>query len=194
MINIWKHKYPSDLSSLLLKSTEIAATLKETLNADSTPSLNELYKEINGKVYRQESVFDTINATPNRRGNKKVKSDNELMGLYVFGIENEGNYVVPVYIGISRTVYRRLRQHGWGKTHNQCTFAYLLANEKHFGLLYDKSRIEFCKDQLEESRTFLQDCKVAIYPIPKEQHYEMYFHEVAIAGILKTKYNTFKTH
>ncbi len=192
MANVWGHKYPDNLTDLLVQSEQIANEMLGALRKDTAPLLCDLYKKTD-KVYRQKKVFERLGLKPNRKSDDKVKSNNELMGLYVFGIENSKKIIEPVYIGISRTVYRRLRQHGWGSTHNQCTFAYMLADEKHHNFSW-KGRSTFPENQLEESRKFLQKCRVAIFPITEDKNYEMYFHEVAIAGLLKTRYNTFKTH
>jgi len=125
---------------------------------------------------------------PNARLSAKSKSNNEFKGLYFFG-EKIGNEIIPVYVGISRTVYRRLRQHGWGKQHNECTHAYLMANKKNKN---EKNRAEFPDDLLEIERQKILSFNVFLYPV--EQDYDLYFMEVALAGILKTKWNSFKTH
>ena len=45
---------------------------------------------------------------------------------------------------------------------------------------------------LEPKKEILRNFKVALYPVLND--YELYFYEVALAGILKTKWNTFRTH
>ena len=63
--------------------------------------------------------------SPNNYLTKKDKArncKNELKGLYIMG-QTSKNKVIPVYVGISRTIFRRIRQHGWGKNHNECTLA-----------------------------------------------------------------------
>jgi hypothetical protein len=113
------------------------------------------------------------------------------MGLYIIGEKMNGE-VIPIYIGISRTVYRRLRQHGWGKEHNQCTLAYLIANEEKHESKWANKRSLFPKTDLIEARDKVQNFRVVLYSV--ENDYDLYFLEVAIAGILKTKWNSFKTH
>ena len=192
MTNVWGHKYPTNPEELMVESRAIAASMLQALQDDSAPLLSDLYEKKN-KVNRQNKEFERLNLYPNRKSDDTKKSNNELMGIYFFGFENNIKEVEPVYVGISRTVFRRLRQHGWGTSHNQCTFAYMLADEKHHNFKW-KGRSTFPEKQLQMSREFLQTCRVAIYPIPEDQNYELYFHEVAIAGLLITKYNTFKTH
>ena len=107
--------------------------------------------------------------------------------MYVFGEEIDGK-VTPVYVGISRTVYRRLRQHGFGKLHNESTLAYLMAKNENEEL----TRASSSNSILEPKKEILRNFKVALYPVLND--YELYFYEVALAGILKTKWNTFRTH
>ena len=110
--------------------------------------------------------------------------------MYIFG-ELVNNKIVPVYIGISRTVYRRLRQHGFGKLHNECSLAYLMAK-------HDNSQIEWAtihkdfQEELISNRKKVGVFKVVLVPVEKD--YDLYFLEIAIAGILKTKWNSFRTH
>ncbi len=115
----------------------------------------------------------------------------EFKGLYVFGEKIEDR-ILPVYLGISRTVNRRLRQHGFGKKHNECTLAYILANHANFESKFNLGRAQLPTDLLSIEREKVRNCKVALYSV--ESNYELYFHEVAIAGLLKTKFNKFKTH
>lgn len=67
---------------------------------------------------------------PNNKLNPKNKDNNELTGLYVFGELNEKGTIDPIYVGISRTVFRRLYQHTWGKKHNETSFSYLKAKQQ----------------------------------------------------------------
>lgn len=190
-MNVWGDTYPDNLNTLLAQSKEIAQTLLEGLKNPDLPHLSHLYQYQGNYLYKQQDVFNRLGAKPNRKFKETDSSFKELMGLYLFG-EQVKDTIVPVYIGISRTIYRRLRQHGWGKRHNESTLAYLMANQKHFKGKFANERKDFPSDLLEASRMEVRNFKVAIYPILND--YEMYFHEVAIAAILKTKYNSFKTH
>jgi hypothetical protein len=38
----------------------------------------------------------------------------------------------------------------------------------------------------------LRNYKVALYPVLND--YELYFYEVALSGVFKTKWNSFRTH
>lgn len=48
----------------------------------------------------------------------------------MFG-EQQCDMIIPVYVGISRNIYDRLRQHGWGRHHKAAKLAYLIATEKY---------------------------------------------------------------
>ena len=184
--------YPEDLSLLLKKATEIAGDIKARLNDEKCPILNQLFYQKNDKNYRDKKIFEKLGYVANidSKTGTSSKSNNEFKGLYVFG-EEVNHKIIPVYIGISRTVYRRLRQHGFGKRHNQCSLAYLMAK-------HDNSNIERAtihqkfEKELIRKKEMVKSFKVALYPIEKD--YELYFLEVALAAILKTKWNSFRTH
>lgn len=186
-MNVWKESYPESLEALVLKAKEIAENTQHQLAAPNCKRLNELYQFENNKVRRQSALFNSSGYISNTKNNKL----NEFRGLYIFGEEVDG-IVTPVYVGISRTVFRRLRQHGWGKNHNECTFAYLMANEEHFNSKFINNREQFPQAELEASRTKVKSYKVVLHPVDND--YELYFLEVALSAILKTKWNSFRTH
>ncbi|QWX85034.1 hypothetical protein H0I23_05200 [Cellulophaga sp. HaHaR_3_176] len=196
-MNYKSEPFPSDIKAMLHNTYGIASIILDRLNESNCPELGALYMELHKtcgakpeySVIRDKKVFDDLGYLPNILSGKS-RSLNEFKGLYVFGREENGK-VIPVYVGISRTVYRRLRQHGFGKLHNQCSLAYLMS--KHENDKIDRSNIHknfneilICKK--ENVKSF----KVALYAIEKD--YELYFTEVALAGILKTKWNSFRTH
>jgi hypothetical protein len=102
--------------------------------------------------------------------------------------EIEESKTNPVYVGISRTICRRLKQHGWGKRHNQCSFAYRQTRDENPNI--DRKTIK--KISLELAKNHIRNYRVWIVPI--ENYYDMYFLEVALAGILRTKWNIFRKH
>ncbi len=117
---------------------------------------------------------------------------NEVKGIYIFYDDD-----IPVYVGISRKILARLKNHFLGKTHFQATLVYLMLRDKH-----DKRGEEYMgkRDQLpifiEERETLQEEMrenwKISIIPIPK--NYELYMTEVFLACLLKTKWNSFETH
>lgn len=45
---------------------------------------------------------------------------------------------------------------------------------------------------MQEAKEEIQNYKVALYAVPKD--FDLYFLEVTLAGIFKTKWNSFRTH
>jgi hypothetical protein len=191
-MNFKSEPYPKELNLLLAKAKEVSAVVLKELNNEDCPLLFDLYKG-KSKLMRQNKLFESLEYLPNVYSNKS-KSLNEFKGLYVFGEEINGK-VIPVYVGISRVVFGRLRNHGWGKTTNTCTLAFLMAKTKfekenpgeslRAKNVEDTIHLEPCKEKMRKYR-------VVLYPVKND--YDLYFLEVAISGILKTKWNSFRTH
>ena len=119
-MNIWKESYPDDFKQLLKLCDQSLVKIEKLLNSKECKSLNDLYlPNSKGEISRNRNLFEKLGYTPNSRRDKKSKQDDELSGLYVFGeyVKSEGK-VIPRYVGISRTIYRRLKQHGYHKLHN----------------------------------------------------------------------------
>lgn len=112
-------------------------------------------------------------------------------GLYIFGEEIDGR-VIPVYVGISRSVYRRLRQHAWGKKHNECTLAYL--KTRHRWKIEGKKtyRATITDEDMLPAKSIIQNYKVVLVAIQND--YDLNFLEVLLAGKFKAKWNSFRTH
>ncbi|KUJ63866.1 hypothetical protein AR687_01375 [Flavobacteriaceae bacterium CRH] len=113
-MNYNKERYPENIVGLLIYADEVAKNILIEINSPSCKKVGELYNVINGKITRDKKKFDELGYSPNE--------SKEFKGLYIFG-EEIGSRIIPVYVGISRTIYRRLRQHAWGKKHNECTLA-----------------------------------------------------------------------
>tara|TARA_R110002072_G_scaffold7503_2_gene40604 strand:+ start:355983 stop:356567 length:585 start_codon:yes stop_codon:yes gene_type:complete len=194
-MNYANEPYPNDLNELLKTAGDLAILIIRNLNRTDCPALGDLYFELHKtcgakpefSIRRNVNFFNDLGYRPNNISGRS-KSKNEFKGLYVFGEEISGK-IIPVYIGISRTVYRRLRQHGWGKKHNECSLAYLKAR-------FDDTTLTRAttnnKTHLIPKKQIIQNYKVVLIPVQKD--YDLYFLEVAIAGILKTKWNSFRTH
>ena len=101
----------------------------------------------------------------------------------------------PFYVGISRSVIGRLRQHGTGTTHFDASLAYRMANEK---VSHDTTRAAAMQDPsfraaFNEAQTLLRGCTVAFVEIPNPL--ELYLFEAYCAMELDTsEWNTFRTH
>lgn len=178
--------YPSDLNALTKKVDAIA---KEVLkNVEEALLLNELYTNHKNVTRRNVNKFSLAFYQANiYKGKSKLKNRvfNEFKGLYIFFDKDNK----PVYVGISRSVYKRLAQHGWGKKHNQCSLAYLMAKDKDKNLSRSEVQNE---EHLEPQKVKIRNYKVVLHPV--SCNYELYYLEIALAVKLKTYWNSFKTH
>lgn len=106
--------------------------------------------------------------------------------LYIFIDKSK-----PIYIGISRNVRLRLRQHGWGKIYHHATLAYLItAHETKY--VTKRSKLDY--SSVAKAQKKIRNYGVIIIPVEDNDPYLLYFLEIYLAGCLKTKWNTFRTH
>ncbi|RUL80155.1 hypothetical protein EKH80_01620 [Dyella choica] len=120
----------------------------------------------------------------------KVGRTKDFPGCYVF-LDNG----TPVYVGISRSVVKRLVQHLNSSSHFTASLAYKMASDE---LPHEMTRDEAMKDD-KFSKLFcsakerLQSMSVAYIEI--ENDLELYIFEVYASMRLDTsKWNTFRTH
>lgn len=183
-MNYLRHPYPKDLDDSLKRAKLAAKQIKKFVA--SAPTLNELYeKGKNGGNKKVGGFFDLIGHKPTIRHNTKRKK-NEIKGLYFFAELKQGK-INPMYVGISRTICRRIYHHGFGYDDNQSSLAYIIASHKK-----GKAKNRKSLKHMQLGKDIVKNFRVVVYPLNDD--YEMYFFEVVIAGILKTKYNKFKTH
>ncbi len=183
-MNNWENHHPEKIEQLVKDSLLKAIVLEEKLQDENCPRLSDLYIKEEGKNrFRQVGLFKGLGYEANNK--------NEFKGLYVFAEEIDGR-ITPVYVGISRTVFRRLKQHGWGKHHNECTLAYKLAKRKFHKENPKVKRKEVIEDELKFGREAVQNLKVALIPV--QEDYDLYILEVLLAGYWKTKWNSFRTY
>jgi len=120
----------------------------------------------------------------------ELRQSNDFSGCYV--LLQEGK---PVYVGISRTVVQRLRQHVTGKTHFDASLAYRMATNKtgHKMKRSDAMQHPSFRLAFDEARALLRDCSVAFIGI--DNPLELYLFEAYCAMELDTcEWNTFRTH
>lgn len=121
---------------------------------------------------------------------KTLERERDFSGCYV--LMHDGK---PFYVGISRGVIARLRQHGTGKTHFDASLAYRMANEK---MAHTMTRSNAMKDPtfrtaFDDAQELLRGCTVAFIEIPNPL--ELYLFEAYCAMALDTcEWNTFRTH
>lgn len=189
--NHWGEPYPDTFSSLIDKCEQTILIIQKIFANKDCIILDDLYKVNcdNSEIQRQRSVFEAQGYFPNAKLDKKTKTDNELKGLYVFAETSNSGETIPCYVGISGTIFRRLKQHGWYKQHNEATLAYLKASTIH-SHIGERKDLEYSK--IEEQQKFIRQYKVAI--VPETIDFDLYFMEVYVSGKLKTRWNSFKTH
>ena len=101
----------------------------------------------------------------------------------------------PVYVGISRGVLARIRQHLRGRTHFDASLAYAIAQDKQRtpGRRGDAMKHPRFRRAFHTAQRYLQQLKVAAVAI--ENPLELYLFEAYAAMKLNTsKWNTFRTH
>jgi hypothetical protein len=118
----------------------------------------------------------------------------DFSGCYVL-IENGS----PIYVGISRGVIGRLRQHVYGKTHFDASLAFRIAIQRHPDqTIANLTRSEAMDDPLfgtsfAEAQTYLRSLQVVAVAI--ENPLELYVFEPYCAIELDThQWNSFETH
>lgn len=186
-MNYNQEPFPSDITELIHKCDIVIIKIQESFSSPECLIVKDLYKL--DKSHKQKDFILKLQVNCNTKLNSKSKKFDEVKGLYVFGELNEIGHIVPIYVGISRTIFRRLYQHTWGKKHNETSFSYLKA--KHFSQHTGK-RIDLGEELLKEQQAKIKKYRLIV--IPEMNDYDLYFMEVYIAGKLKTKWNSFKTH
>lgn len=186
-MNYNQEPFPVDINELIQKCEAVILKIEDRFLNPECLIVKDLYQPDKG--HKQKDFIQKLQVTCNNKLNSKSENNNELKGLYVFGEVNDNGKVEPIYVGISRTVFRRLYQHTWGKMHNETSFSYLKA--KHY------TNHKGNRSQLPLADLYLQQEKIKNYRlivIAEPNDYDLYFMEVYIAGKLKTKWNSFKTH
>lgn len=184
-MNYNKEEFPDDINKLIEKCEEIILKINKRFANQDCLVVKDLYLE--NKSVRQKDFLDKLQVSYNTKSDAKIK--NELQGLYIFAEKDKSGQIIPIYIGISRTIFRRLRQHAWGNKHNEATFAYLKAKIR---LGHDKGRLNLPIHEIKLEQEEIK--KYHLMLIPETNDYDLYFMEVYISGRLKTKWNSFKTH
>ena len=121
---------------------------------------------------------------------KQLGLSRDFSGCYVL-LEEER----PVYVGISRKVLGRLRQHLRGKTHFDASLAYAVA-QRRYPIDGHRSTVmehpEF-QSAFAEAKAYLRGLRVAFVEI--DNPLELYLFEAYAAMQLGTyEWNTFRTH
>ncbi|MBS1492734.1 MAG: hypothetical protein JST55_04460 [Bacteroidetes bacterium] len=179
------------MENLILDCESVLESLLLKINHKDCKTLGELFiKDKNSnKILIRKDEIKRLGYTFNNRLTKSDKNLNEIKGIYMFGSIDEVDKIEPIYIGISGTILRRIRQHCWGKYHSEATLAYLMTSSD---LNHQGRRDQLSYSELELRQVVIRNFKVAFFPL--QDDYSLYFMEVYIAGRLKIKWNSFRTH
>ena len=117
----------------------------------------------------------------------KRANPHEFAGVYVFVSRGR-----PFYVGITRTIYRRVQAHVRNRNHNAASLLFNMVREdaQHKGL---REELDFDSARASLIQVWLQGQSVAILPLACPV--ERYAFELYAAMSLKTGvWNTFETH
>ncbi|MEX2672876.1 MAG: hypothetical protein WD294_12295 [Phycisphaeraceae bacterium] len=121
---------------------------------------------------------------------KELERPGDFQGCYV--LIGEGT---PCYIGISRSVLSRLRQHVRGRSHCDASLAYRMAcnGDNHNMRRAEAMKTEWFRKRFDKAQKRIQRMDAAFVEITN--HLELHVFEAYAAMELKTaKWNTFRTH
>lgn len=167
--------------------------LKTTvLQSDTHLKLKNLYeikkRGIDDIIEAKKSTFEKFGKF-NAFASKKRLTKTELGGLYIF-YTMEKDTIDFQYVGISRKIISRLRNHGWGSHSNSSTLAFLKAKED--GISRKSYNV---KDSDIRQPYLKQVLNYYVFILPyMECTYKLQLLEVIAACNLQTYWNTFKTH
>lgn len=122
---------------------------------------------------------------------KELGLDGDFSGCYVL---QEGH--TPIYVGISRGVLNRLRQHMLGRDHFSASLAYAMAKKDHQPTEKTRKLVmgaDGFGDAFGEAQTYLRSLSIGAVEITNPL--ELYVFEAYAAMALGTaEWNTFRTH
>src|SRR3989339_1257184 len=121
---------------------------------------------------------------------KQLEKENDFSGCYVL-LKNRK----PFYVGISRSVVKRLTQHVKGKTHFAASLAYRMACDRRPHTLRRTFAMQDMQFQKEFNRAKMEIQSMDVAVIEINDPVELYLFEVFCAMQFGTcRFNTFTTH
>jgi len=176
MINAQERSYPKTFE-------ELAKALPELLEQLKAPEKRFGLKGYLAKGSGEKTAFRALKAA----GLLPSETESSAFpGIYLLFHEN-----APFYIGISRNVLNRLKQHVAGKSHYSASLAYKLAKEQKPDFTGKRNEMKF--EFINKAQNYiLEHCKASVLPIYNAE--QLYLLELYTAMQLKTPYNTFETH
>jgi hypothetical protein len=189
MKNYKGEQYPRNLNAIY-KDFEVAAKIIEKFFKANPIKIKEIAKEENGQIILNKDLMI-----------KKFKLENyikssenygrDLKGIYVFAdIDNAGK-IEYKYVGISRSLFKRVKDHGFGKTKYMATLANLMAKHYYNEEYGSKEGFEL-KNHLHKSQSEIKNWYIALYPI--DCNFELHMIEPHLSYHWKSYWNTFETH
>jgi len=130
-----------------------------------------------GKVKARKKLF----------ADNLIIEDKDFKGLYVFLHNNK-----PFYVGISKAVIERIRQHVKGSSLASSTLAYKIGKNIKKSKVTRKEFFQSNKKNIDFIKKFLLEQRVAFIKIDDDDELALY--EIYCAMKYKTSLNTFETH
>lgn len=170
-------------------SSEVIDTAEKIIHGEKYHFTELFFRQPSGYYEKNLELFEKIGF--NNRLKESDPNENEIKGIYIFYENDEAQY-----IGISRKLIRRLRNHFLGKTHFEASLSYLVARHEYDNEYGDYMGIRkdfpFEKYRTEIQKNMIENWKIEI--IPETDNYKLYYLELILACKLKTKWNSFETH
>ena len=193
-----KHKTPHyklvEIASNLEK--ELLAKLSNSISISDLIEIKKVMRHASNKekhngvekleldtVFRKADFVETIEkCLVPYNGESSWNPKEPFQGMYVFSENGK-----PVYVGISRNVFSRIKQYFYGNTHFSASLAYFI-EKKATNHSEDRGKLIFFHRQ----EMMRDNFRINIIPITCD--YELYWMEVTLAGMLGTMHNEFRTH
>ncbi len=189
----------SDYSALISDAENLINNITQHPKYSFGQLFNEVERNGNKEYHRNDIIWQDIYNTWDKNAYEELvkpeseqRKKNEVKGLYIFYEDNK-----PAYVGISRTILKRMKNHFRGTTHFEATLVYLMLryehDEKHG--LYTGERKDFPRfetHRVSKQQEMIDTWKISI--IPELDNYKMYFFEIYLACHLGTYWNSFETH
>ncbi|HYV91512.1 MAG TPA: hypothetical protein VE978_07010 [Chitinophagales bacterium] len=164
--------------------------IEESFDRNSV-KLKDIAK-INSKgqaVLKKAYLIREFDLVKNIYSHKKYRDD--VKGLYVFASSKRNGKLHLEYVGISKTLFKRLKDHAYGKTRYMATLVYLMASHDHEKRGMKKKTFKL-ENYREEVQAKIRNWRIALYPI--KDSFELYMTEPYLAYHWKARWNSFETH
>ncbi len=188
--NFYGEKIPS--FSMLVDDLNL---IKEKLNSLDLYSFSKFFILRNNE-YNINSDFIRTKFSYNCKKKEEDNHFNTIQGLYILYKNTTAKYV-----GVSRNIINRIKQHFTGKGHTVSTLVYLIAREWWEDIKetpYLGTRKEFEKDlnNLKKEREIQEEMRISwkIGIIPINESYLAHLTELFLSCELETYWNEFGTH